>query len=207
MKYDKLIMTIVNHGVGEKLAAIMRNAGAAGGTILVGKGRIDSALLQFLALSDIEKDVLLTLVTNEQFDKVFSAIKAVPCTLHKGCGDSYVIELGGSSMTETKYNLITLIVNRGFADDIMSAARKAGARGGTILHARGTGKPDDEKFFGITIVPEKEQLLIIAEKEETKKITDAIEALPFLKKPGIGILYVTPVTEYISLGGNKIKNS
>ena len=202
MKYNKLIITIVNHRLGEKLALITREAGALGGTILVGKGRINSTLLQFFALADIEKDVLLTLVTDNQFDNVFSAIKTAPC-LYKDCGDSYVIELGGSSMTENKYNLITLIVNRGYADDVMSAARKAGARGGTILHARGTGKPDDEKFFGITIVPEKEQILIISEKDETKKITDAIESLPFLKTPGTGILFVLPVTQYFSLGGKK----
>ena len=204
MKYNKLIITIVNHGLGEKLALILREAGATGGTILVGRGRINSIVLEFLALSDIEKDVLLTLVTDKQFDNVFSAIKtATYFSSNKDCGDSYVIELGGSSMTETKYNLITLIVNRGYADDIMSAARKADARGGTILHARGTGKPDDEKFFGITIVPEKEQILIISEKDETKKITDAIEALPFLKTPGIGIIYVTPVSQYITLGKKK----
>ncbi|NVP23701.1 P-II family nitrogen regulator [Treponema phagedenis] len=96
--------------------------------------------------------------------------------------------------------LITVIVNRGFANDVMDAARKAGATGGTILHARGTGKPEDEKFFGITIVPEKEQLLIIADNATAEKIKTAISNLDILKEPGIGIIFSLPIIEMKTLG-------
>ena len=60
------------------------------------------------------------------------------------------------------YKLITVIVNSGYADDVMAVAKKAGASGGTILGARGTGTEEDVKFFGITLVPEKEILLIVS---------------------------------------------
>ena len=60
-----------------------------------------------------------------------------------------------------KFEVILCIVNKGFADKAMDAARAAGARGGTILHGRGTAAPDAERLFGITIQPEKEIVMIL----------------------------------------------
>ena len=62
-----------------------------------------------------------------------------------------------------KHELIICIVNNGFTDLVMDAARKEGARGGTIFHGRGTGNPDMEKFFGFSISPEKEIIIILVE--------------------------------------------
>lgn len=201
MTYTKQIFTIVHHGMGEKIAAITREAGARGGTILVGRSSGGSALLRMMALSDVEKDVLLTLVTDEDFPVIFSAIQNAPLYKRTNSGISYAIPTGGTNMTsESDHELITIIINRGWADDVMEAARKAGARGGTIVHARGTGKLHDEKFFGITIVPEKEQVLILAERANAQKIKDAITTLPCLSKPGIGIMFTTPVTDFVQLG-------
>ena len=73
------------------------------------------------------------------------------------------------------HTLLTVIVNHGYADDVMAEARKAGAAGGTILNARGTGKEEDVKFFGITLVPEKEMLLIVAENAKAPAILEAIQ--------------------------------
>ena len=53
-----------------------------------------------------------------------------------------------------EHELIISIFNRGYSDTVMDAAKKAGARGGTVLNARGTGSHEVEKFFGITIQPE-----------------------------------------------------
>ena len=75
MKYDWKIFTIVNHGLGEKIARLTRIAGARGGTIVVGRGQIDSPILRTLALADIEKDILLTLVTNDQLEGLVKLIK------------------------------------------------------------------------------------------------------------------------------------
>lgn len=198
MKYDKLICTIVQHGIGKEIAMVARQAGAKGGTILVGKGSSESAILRFLSLDDVEIDVLLTLVTDDQLDAITQAISTINYDMS---GYLFIISLGGKNMpTENGHELITVITNRGYADDIMIAARKAGATGGTVLHARGTGTPDDVKFLGITIVPEKEQVLILAERETSKAIQDAITALPCLSTPGIGIMYTIPVSGFMRLG-------
>ena len=201
MTYDWQICTVVNHGLGEIIAAKTREAGARGGTILVGRGELDSPLLRFLSLAEIEQDVLVTLVTDDQLPAILAAIASAGIYRKRNEGYSFVLTTGGNSMdTQNTHELITIIVNRGYADDIMHAARKAGAPGGTILNARGTGKPDDEKFFGITIVPEKEQLLILAEKETSRAIQDAIAALPCLTTPGIGIMYTQEASRFVTLG-------
>lgn len=102
--------------------------------------------------------------------------------------------------TKSDHVLITFIVNRGYADDAMVAARKAGATGGTILNARGTGKEEDVKFFGISLVPEKEILLIAVESSSADKILEAVKNVPCLSEPGSGIAFCVAVEDFVTLG-------
>lgn len=202
--YSSLICTISAHGNGEKIAEYLREKGAGGGTILVGRGKKNSAFLRFLAIDETECDILITLVTDEEKNSIFDALSSYTFPHKHDTGIVFSLRTGGKTVTQhTDYELISVIVNRGYADDIMDAARAAGAYGGTILHARGTGKPDDEKFFGITIVPEKEQVLIVCERETADRIRESIEKLPCLDTPGIGILYTMPVEHFIQLGKKK----
>lgn len=71
-------------------------------------------------------------------------------------------------------HMLITIANNGFADAIMEVAKNAGARGGTILHARGSAKQDAIQFLGITIQPEKDVILIIVNDEEKNTIMQAI---------------------------------
>ena len=68
------------------------------------------------------------------------------------------------------FEVILCIVNNGFSDVVMDAAKKFGAKGGTVIHGRGTAAKDAEKFFNITIQPEKEIVMILV----NAKIKDAI---------------------------------
>jgi nitrogen regulatory protein PII len=109
-------------------------------------------------------------------------------------------ERAGSKHMKTGSTLITSILTRGQADDIMLVARQAGATGGTILNARGTGTEDDVKFFGISLVPEKEMLLIVAHNDHVQAVLEALRKLPIFNEPGGGIVYTTPVEEFYILG-------
>ena len=60
-----------------------------------------------------------------------------------------------------KLEVVVCIVNAGFSQNVMESARAAGAKGGTILRARGSANPEAEEFFEITIQPEKEMVLIL----------------------------------------------
>ena len=72
------------------------------------------------------------------------------------------------------YELIVCIVNNGFSETVMDVARAAGAGGGTVMHARGTANKDAEKFFGISVQPEKEMVFIIVSKDVKDGVLHAI---------------------------------
>lgn len=73
-----------------------------------------------------------------------------------------------------QYNLIITIVNRGYSEQVMKAAKLGGATGGTIVLARGAGMHEAEKILGFSIHPEKEIVLILTLREKKQDIMRAI---------------------------------
>ena len=63
-----------------------------------------------------------------------------------------------------------------------------------------SGRAEDVSFFGITIVPEKEVLLILVEKGKSPAILEAVKNLESLTGPGTGIAYCTEVSDFVQLG-------
>lgn len=92
------------------------------------------------------------------------------------------------------YSLIITIVNRGFSEEVMDAARDAGARGGTIMYAHGAGLKETETFFGISIHPEKELVLVLATNETRPAIMQSIVKRVGMDTEGAGITFSLPVT-------------
>ena len=98
---------------------------------------------------------------------------------------------------ETNDVLITFIVSHGDASDVMTVAREAGARGGTIFDGHGTRREGDTAFFGVTLAVEKEMLHIVAEKDVAENILNAVKELPLFKRVGGGIIYTSEVKRFI----------
>ena len=97
------------------------------------------------------------------------------------------------------YELIISIINRGFSDDVMEAARNAGAGGGTIIHAHGAGAHEAEKLFGITIHPEKELMLILVQADVRNAVMTAISQKAGLGTEGAGITFSLPVGDVLGI--------
>lgn len=91
-----------------------------------------------------------------------------------------------------KFELIVCIVNAGFSQNVMAAARKAGARGGSILRGRGSANPESEEFFNITIQPDKEVILILASSDSKDAIMKAIYKDSGLTTDANGIAFSLP---------------
>lgn len=100
---------------------------------------------------------------------------------------------------QREFSLIMTIVNRGFADQVIDAARSAGAHGGTVFYARGTGIHEVEKFFAISIQPEKEVVLNLVKHEDTQTIMHAIVAAAGLKTEGKGLSFALPITGVVGI--------
>lgn len=92
-----------------------------------------------------------------------------------------------------KFELIVCIVNAGFSQNVMEAARAAGARGGTIVRGRGSANPEAEEFFNITIQPDKEIVLILVPRNVKDTILKAVYKNSGLPTEGQGIAFTLPV--------------
>jgi nitrogen regulatory protein PII len=113
------------------------------------------------------------------------------------------LKIGSEDMTlasKEPYHLIITIANSGFFDQVMSAAKKAGAKGGTVVHARGLGSKEAKKYLGITIQPEKDLVLILAPKDKKLAIMESIMHEVGLNTAGTGICFSLPVDSAVGLG-------
>lgn len=100
-------------------------------------------------------------------------------------------------MFDTK--CVVTIVERGKADKIVKAAKKAGASGATIFYGRGTGDTEVKKFLKVNIESSKEIILLITEKENSEAIIRAMVEAGNLFKPGKGILFTMPINNLMGL--------
>lgn len=95
--------------------------------------------------------------------------------------------------------IIFCIVNAGFSEAVMDAARQFGARGGTVLRARGTANPESEKIFNIKIQPEKEIVMILCKKELKEGIMHGLYRSVGLDTDGHGIAFSMPVDGVVGI--------
>ena len=102
-------------------------------------------------------------------------------------------------MKKHEHEVIWCIVNAGYADDVMNAAREFGARGGTVIRARGTANQEAEKLFNIAIQPDKEIVMILIEASLKKDILHALYQKVGLNSPGQGIAFSLPVESVVGL--------
>lgn len=129
---------------------------------------------------------------------------AVPLKSVSG-GKTLAYLTGGKGLEEGKpnmdfaYELIIVVLNEGYSDAVMAAARSAGARGGTVLHAKGTGRQASEKFLGVSLAEEKDMIYIVATTRQKGEIMRAIS-----RETGVGtkagaISFSLPISEVAGL--------
>ncbi len=102
-------------------------------------------------------------------------------------------------MKNNDYEVIFAIVNDGYADDVMEVAKQQGARGGTIINARGVAREEAAAFFGITLHTEKEIVMIVVPKTIKNDVLNAIYKEMGMEKKAQGIAFSLPVTDTAGL--------
>ncbi|MBE7086764.1 MAG: P-II family nitrogen regulator [Clostridiales bacterium] len=104
---------------------------------------------------------------------------------------------------ELQFELIFCIINEGFAETVMDAAKEVGAKGGTVFKAHGTANPESEKFFHINVHPEKEVLMILVKKDIKDAVLHAIYKSGGLNTEGQGIAFSMPVESVVGIEKSK----
>lgn len=167
---------------------------------LLARGTATSETLNLYGLEATEKALLLTAASAEQTRQLTRAAKrrlfidvpgngimlAIPI---KSVGGGRTLAYmtggvkpdGGAPEMKFDHELILAVINEGHTDPVMDAARAAGASGGTVLHAKGTGGKLSEKFLGVSLADEKELIMIVARSSDKAEIMRSIS-----EKAGIG---------------------
>ncbi|MDG5786324.1 PII family protein [Evansella sp. AB-P1] len=225
----KLIITIVKKGIAKKVVNGSKKAGAEGGTVLLGRGTGVHENKSFLGIPITpEKEIVFTLAKNELIENIIESIIRESKLENPGTGLGIVLntksiigichllggEIGSAPLTGgvnmpmeshgILYDLIVTIVNKGDSDKVVTASKKAGAEGGTILTGRGTGIHEQAKFLNITIEPEKEVVLTLIDRNKTDDVLGQINEDAGLNQPGKGIAFVLEVER--TIGINHILN-
>ncbi|MBQ9383515.1 MAG: P-II family nitrogen regulator [Ruminiclostridium sp.] len=103
------------------------------------------------------------------------------------------------SENDNKYEMIFCIINAGFSEAVMDAAREAGARGGTVMRARGTAGKEAEEHFKITVHPDKEVVMILVPKDIKDAVLSAVYNSAGMSTAGQGIAFSLPVNKTVGL--------
>ena len=195
--------------------------------VLLGYGTAKDEILDMLGLDRSEKAVLLKTVTGETWQNVKWHLRTQLYIDVPDTGIAFIIpmsSIGGrrelaffltgqdyrkgeeSVMKDTTMELLIIISNQGHNDLVMDAARGAGAYGGTVLHARGTGVNRAELFFGISLASEKDLTLIVTQKSQKNAIMQAIMQKAGMETPAQSIIFSLPVTDAAGLNTGSDEN-
>lgn len=186
------VIAITDHERGEAMNTLYRAAGLRGILSMPGRGTATSEHLAIYGLDATEKYVISGVGNGDEAEGLIKSAKRklfidipgngvmLTVALKSVAGGktlAYLTDeqkLGGAPRMDFEHELIIVILNEGYSDFVMDAARAAGAGGGTVLHAKGTGGTRGEKFFSVSLADEKDMIYIIAHRDEKAAIMRSI---------------------------------
>ena len=213
------ILTIIDPAAESLLTKICVELEIPVSIVFHGRGTAIKSMLDLLGIESHERRVFIAIADGEKSKRYIEEQKkklhlgvpghgitvAVPVkSVGGGQAVSYLSGSGtGAKYTRPEkfdYELVMAIANAGTTDIVMNAARAAGARGGTVIHGKGTGSGDAQKFHHISIADKKEVVLIVAAAEIKSAVMYSI-----LEKTGPGsaagtLVFSLPVSEAAGFG-------
>ncbi|MBR0463642.1 MAG: P-II family nitrogen regulator [Clostridia bacterium] len=178
------VVTILDRSRREEMEKLYQEMGLRVAMTWLGRGTAWPELLSMKGLSPTQKAVMATVADDETAHKLFLQTKirlyidipgngimiSIPI---KAIGGAQTLAhfIGDRPLDSTKPDmtfrneLIYIVLNEGHSDEVMAAARAAGATGGTVIAAKGTGVAQSEKFHGLSLANEREVVLIVAGAE------------------------------------------
>lgn len=187
------------------------------------QGTASSEIMDMIGLDGVDKNVLMSMMPKTFADEMLTKLRK---KLHLGMpntgiafsliisgGSGYIVqsleplqpeinrtllERNGAEMGN-EYYMIMAIVNQGFSEEVMEAARPVGASGGTVFHSRRIGSAEAMKFWKISVQEEREVVLILAQKEDKMAIMQAIGQKCGLQSEAQGMVLSLPVDGIVGL--------
>ncbi len=216
---DKMmaLVTIADRGKGEEIAEFCRENAISYNYLTLGRGTVNSELLTMLGLGEIDKDILISLLPRSAVKTHLAGLSGLLKLKRPGAGIAFSMPLlainalvaqcildalppekepqqEGDPMP-TKFSLILVIAESGYADQVMEAAKAAGATGGTLLHARGVGREENESIVSASLQTEKEIVLILAGQHNQRAIMENVNKTCGILTEAKGVVLALPVEE------------
>lgn len=190
------------------------------------QGTASSEMMDLLGLGGVEKNILLSMLPKPLADRMLCKLRKQFYLGRPGSGIAFTIPLSGANariihmlenmengkeqatavykreepdMSESNYALIMVMVNQGYSEDVMDAARPAGASGGTVFHSRRVGSGEALKFWGISVQEEREIVMVLAKAEDKLAIMKAIGEKCGMKSPAHGVVMSIPVDGVVGM--------
>ena len=181
---------------------------------MLGRGTATENQLSALGLEPMQKALIAGVISGKEIPGFFKEAKKEFMIDVPGNGIMMTVPLksvtGGRTLAymtnqremnkempkmEFNYELIVIIANSGHIDDVMDVARTAGADGGTVIHAKGTGAKFSDRFFGVSLADEKEVIFIAETKTKKAAIMKAVAEQMGPATPAGAICFTLPVSE------------
>ena len=200
------IISVCDPKVYGKLTEICRELNLPFDISFHGKGTAVPSMLDILGIESTERRIVFSFADEEKTKQLIELQKQRMFIGVPGHGKT-VAYLNGENkdakyVPELKFNyeLIIAIANAGKTDTVMNAARKAGARGGTVIHGKGTGGENTAKFYNVSIAEEKEVILIVSAVSEKAEIMRSILESAGPDTAAGTIVFSLPVSEAAGFG-------
>lgn len=217
----KMLFSIVERGTGAALIQWLTKQDIAFHKQFVGTGTAPSDMMDILGLGSSDKDVILSFSTAgaiddmvNNFSKGFNAVvqsRGILAVLEPNAVSNLFVTIlnkqtgehpqGETEMPKNEYthSLLLITVNRGYADEVMQVARKAGATGGTVIRSRLVGAEGAEKVYGSMLGEEREIIAILTSDKGRDAIMESVNASFGLRTPAQGVLCSLPVDKAYKL--------
>ena len=211
-----LMIVITDRSLGAEFTSWFQAQGASLVLAALGQGTATTEVLDYLDLEATEKAVLLLaaprsphLVRKAARDLWLDVpgrgilmtvpISSVGGARHRDELLQWQAEEEVDMNKEITHELIVVIANRGHTDQVMDAARSAGAAGGTTIQAKGTGSKLARKFLGVSLAAEKEIVFILAKEADRKPIMKAVMDQAGMRTKAQAVVFSLPVTDLAGL--------
>ena len=222
MEPMKVILSIVERGQGAAMLKLYRKRQVPIHIQCAGKGTATSEIMDILGLGSSEKDVLLSFAAASAAKKLLhdldnelrghtggagivvsipvSGLNSLIANLAAYHAESLKDKEEGSDMERSENSLILVVCARGCTDDVMTTAKAHGARGGTVIKGRLSGRKELEQAYEVELRAEREIVAIVVPTSLRNPIMEAINTEHGLRSEAQAALCSLPIEQIIRLG-------
>ena len=213
------LISVVNPGAMERVCEIAAALDLPQTVTLLRHGTAVQSMLDLLGIESTEKRVIMTVANPEKTRKFIKEMRRQVYIGIPGHGIIMAVPIksvgGGKTLAylnngeqqparyspelSNRYELIVIVANEGRTDQVMNAARAAGATGGTVLHGKGTGS-QNKKFYNVSIASEKEVILMVAQNDRKAAIMQSVLHHAGPDSEAGAVLFSLPVSEVAGFG-------